>query len=292
MIGNSGTITVCIIAQDNEDIIRRCLDSCTWADEIVLVDGGSTDSTADIARRYGAQVYTRSFDYCAHQKDHALARASSQWTFLLDSDEVIPPELAGEVRQIAGSPSPEYNVYQVPRKLIDHGRWLRCCGTYPDWQYRFFRTGYLVLNLRRAHAGAIFGGATGRLDNAIIHYSFADYDDHMRRVISRTTLSALDYYQSGQRPGLLFLLAKFLLTFWHEYLVRGGIRAGIPGLMYSVARTVESFSKYAKVWEFANGTSALDLDAEVAHKRAADLDILSDEQQPELVRRAVLDTRS
>ncbi len=62
--------------------------------------------------------------------------------------------------------------------------------------------------------------------------------------------------------------------------------------MYSVARTVDSFSKYAKVWEFANGTSALDLDAEVAHKRAADLDILSDEQQPELVRRAVLDTRS
>ncbi len=292
MIGNSGTITVCIIAQDNEDIIRRCLDSCTWADEIVFVDGGSTDATPDIARRYGAKVYTRSFDYCAHQKNYALARANGEWTLLVDSDEVVSPELADEVRQIAGSSSTEHNVYQVPRKLIDHGRWLRCCGTYPDWQYRFFRTGYLVLNLRRAHAGAIFDGVAGRLNNAIIHYSFADYNHHMWRVISRTTLSALDYYQSGQRPGLLCLLAKFVLTFWHEYLVRRGIRDGIPGLMYSVARTVESFSKYAKVWEFANGTSALDLDVELAHKRAADLDILSDERQPELVRRAPLNTKA
>ena len=211
-----------MIAQDNEGIIRRCLDSCTWADEIVFVDGGSIDATAEVARQYGVKVHIRPYDYYAHQVNYALARASSQWTFLLDSDEVIPPGLAGEVRQIAGSPAPEYNGYQVPRKLIDHGRWLQCCGTYRDWQYRFFRTGYYALRLERAHPGGIMKRPVGKLQNAIIHYSFADYDDHVRRVISRTTLSALDYYQSGQRPGLLFLLAKFVLTFWHEYLVRGG----------------------------------------------------------------------
>jgi len=290
--GNSGTITVCVIAQDNEDIIQRCLESCAWADEIVFVDGGSTDATPDIARRYGAQVYTRSFDYCAHQKNYALARANGEWTLLVDSDEVVSPELADEVRQIAAASSPEYNVYQVPRKLIDHGRWLRCCGTYPDWQYRFFRTGNLVLSFKRVHTQAIFDGPAGKLKNALIHHSFDDYQDHIERALRWTTLSALDYYQAGGRPGTLYLLGKFVLTFWYEYLVRGGIRDGVPGLVYAAARTVESFSKYAKAWEFATGTSALGLDAEIARRQAADESILSDERQPELIHRAVLNARS
>ena len=273
-----------MIGQDNQGSVERALASCAWADEIVFVDGGSSDATAEIARASGARVYVRPFDYTAHQKNYCLARATGEWTFLLDTDEVISPELAAEVRAIASRPIPDYSLYHAPRKLIDHRRWLPCCGTYPDWQLRFFRTGHYALELRRAHAGGVFAEPVGKLRHPILHYSFHDLDSHMRRITDRTTLSALDYYERGCRPRGPFLFLKFFFTFWHEYCTRGGVRCGVPGLMYAAVRAVESFSKYAKVWELANDTSALDLSWELAHKQAADLALLADELQPQLLR--------
>jgi len=284
---NAGTISVCIIAQNNEDFIGRCLDSCVWADQIVLVDGGSNDATADIARQYGAEVYVRPYDYGSHQKNYCLARASGQWTFLLDSDETIPPELAAEVQEIARDLFPQHVAYKVPRRLIDHGRWVRCCGAHPDSTYRFFKTGHFVLRLHRVHADGVCRGSVGRLRNAIVHYSYSDYDDHVRRVARWTTLSALDLYERGLRPGYSYLFAKLVLTFWHEYLIRKGVLNGIPGLMASVVRAIESFSKYAKVWELATDTSSVDLKAEYERKQAADRDILADELQPEIIQHAL-----
>ncbi len=289
MSGGRDTVSVCIIAQDCEHIIRRCLDSCTWADEIVFVDGGSTDATIDIAREYSSVIYERPFDYDAHQHNYAIARANSDWTFVLDSDEVIPPELAEEVHQLIGSSPPSYNVYKVPRKLIDHGRWLRCCGTYPDYQVRFFCTGHFVYALDRVHPRGILKEPCGLLHNAILHYSFDDLADHIDRINRWSTMSALDYYHQGKRPSGLYLFVRFWVTFWHEYVLRSGIRDGIAGLMYSVVRAAESFTKYAKVWEMANGTSAMDLEGELARKRAADRDLLADERQPDLLRAAADD---
>ncbi|MCK4323460.1 MAG: glycosyltransferase family 2 protein [Armatimonadetes bacterium] len=276
------TVSVCIMAQNAEKYLRRCLDSCVWANEIVLVDGGSTDSTADVAREYDAQVYTRPFDYFAHQRNYTLARANCTWTLSLDSDEQVSPELAEEIQQLLAAGSPPYNIYRVPRKLIDHGCWLR--SEYPDYQVCFFRTGHTVRALGRMHNPAVLNEPCGKLSNAILHYSFDDLADHIDRMNRYTTLSALDKYERGRRPGLAYLLARFHLTFWQEYLLRGRIREGVPGLMYSVVRATEVFAKYAKVWELADGTSSVDIEAERARKQEADRDILADERQPDLIR--------
>ena len=279
------TVSVCIMAQNAEKYLRRCLDSCVWADEIVLVDGGSTDATADVAREYDAQVYTRPFDYFAHQRNYTLARASCTWTLSLDSDEQVSPELAEEIQQLLAAGSPPYSIYKIPRKLIDHGRWLR--SEYPDYQVCFFRTGHTVRTLGRMHNPAVLNEPCGKLCNAILHYSFDDLADHIDRMNRYTTLSAIDCYERGRRPGLPYLLARFHLTFWQEYLLRGGIREGVPGLMYSVVRATEVFAKYAKVWELADGTSSVDIEAERARKQEADRDILADERQSKLIRDAI-----
>jgi len=278
------TVSVCIMAQNAERYLHRCLASCAWADEIVLVDGGSTDGTVDVACEYNAQVYSRPFDYFAHQRNYTLARANCTWTLSLDSDEQVSPELAREIQQLLATGPPPYNIYTVPRKLIDHGRWLRCCGTYPDYQVRFFRTGHTVRTLGRMHNPHILNEPCGKLCNEILHYSFDDLADHIDRMNRYTTLSAIDRYEHGRRPGLVYLLTRFHLTFWQEYLLRGGIRDGVPGLMYSVVRATEVFAKYAKTWELADGTSSVDIEAERVRKQAADRDILADERQPDLIR--------
>ncbi len=205
----------------------------------------------------------------------------------MDCDEQVSPELAEEIQQLLAAGPPPYDIYKIPRKLVDHGRWLRCCGTYPDYQLRFFRTGHTVRTLGRVHDSSVPNEPCGKLRNAILHYSFDDLADHIARMNQYTTLSALDYYHRGKRPGLLYLLARFWLTFGQEYLLRGGIREGIPGLMYSVVRATEVFTKYAKVWELADGTSSIDIEAELARKQAADKDILADERQPELLREII-----
>ncbi len=282
--GKRYSISVCVIAQNNEGIIRRCLDSCTWANEIILVDGGSTDATVEIAREYGARVYMRPYDFSAHQYNYGAARADSDWVFVVDSDEVITPQLAEEIQQLLGGPQPPYSAYKVPRKLIDHGQWLPCCGTYPDSTVRLFAAGQFAYALARVHAGGLEKERYGVLRHPLLHYSFADLADHIARMNRHTTRAALDAYDRGRRPGYAYLLARFCLGFWYEYLVRGGIRHGVPGLMYSVVRATEVFTKYAKVWELANGTSAIDLESETARKQAADRSILEDEKQPDFLR--------
>jgi len=284
------TVSVCIMAQDNEDCLGRCLKSCSWADEIVVVDGGSTDSTVGIAKEYGAKVYCRPFDYFAHQRNFALARATCTWTFSLDADEQVSPELAEEIRQLLAAGSPPHNIYRVPRKLIDHDRWLR--SDYPDYQVRFFRTGHSVRTLGRMHNPAVRNEPWGKLRNPLLHYMLADLADHIDRMNRYTTLSAIDKYERGRRPGLAYLLARFHLTFWQEYLLRGGIRDGVPGLMFSVLRATEVFAKYAKVWELATGTSSVDMKAERERKQAADQSLLADELQPGIIREAVDNKRT
>ena len=280
----ANSISVCITAQNNEAIIRRCLDSCTWADEIVLVDGGSTDATVDIAREYGARVYVRPYDHSAHQVNYGIARMQSEWNLLLDSDEVISPELAEEIQQLLRDSEAPYRAYKVPIKLIDHGRWLPCCGTYPDHTVRLFATGHFAYALDRVHPVELYERPCGLLRHPILHYSFADLADHITRMNGYTTHAALDHYHRGYRPKGPYLLARFCLGFWYEYLVRGGIRHGVPGLMYSVVRATEVFTKYAKVWELADGTSSIDIESEMARKQMSDRSILDDERQLEFLR--------
>jgi glycosyltransferase involved in cell wall biosynthesis len=138
------TLSVAMIAMNEEANLPRTLESVRWADEIIVVDSGSKDRTIEIARSFGAKTTYHAFGGHGEQKNVALDLCTSDWTLLLDADEVLTPALQEEIRQLlacADGREPEFNAYWIPRLNLYFGRWIRHGGFYPDRKLRLFKTG-------------------------------------------------------------------------------------------------------------------------------------------------------
>ncbi len=133
-------LSVAIVAMNEEAIIGQTLESVRWAEEIVLVDSGSTDRTCDIAREYGAKVLLQAWPGFSLQKGYAFEKCTQDWILSLDADEVVTPGLAEEIRRVIDNPEP-FNGYWIPRKNLFLGKWIRFGGFYPDPKLRLFRRG-------------------------------------------------------------------------------------------------------------------------------------------------------
>src|SRR6202167_2154024 len=136
------TLSVAMIAMNEEANLPRTLESVRWADEIVVVDSGSTDRTLEIAQSCGAKTSYHAFGGHGEQKNVALDLCTSDWVLLLDADEVLTPELQAEIRALlSGAREPEFGAYSIPRLNLYFGRWIRHGGFYPDHKLRLFQRG-------------------------------------------------------------------------------------------------------------------------------------------------------
>ena len=134
------TLSVAMIAMNEEANLPRTLESVRWADEIVLVDSGSNDRTLEIAQAFGARTCYHAFGGHGEQKNVALDLCTSDWTLLLDADEVLTPELQAEILALL-SDEPEFRAYWIPRLNLYFGRWIRHGGFYPDHKLRLLKRG-------------------------------------------------------------------------------------------------------------------------------------------------------
>ena len=130
-------ISVAIITKNEEANIRGCLESVRWADDVVVVDSGSTDQTLEICRQFPARIFAEEWKGFARQKNSAIAKTRHEWVLSLDADEVVGPELAREIQSLLMR-EPDFAGYQVPRMAHYLGRFLRHCW-YPDYKLRLFR---------------------------------------------------------------------------------------------------------------------------------------------------------
>lgn len=130
-------VSVIIVTLNEADHIEDAIDSVSWADEIIVIDSGSSDGTVDIARRKGARVGARQWTGWVDQKNHAASLAVNDWLFSLDADERVTPELAREIQILVAS-EPPLRGYRVPRVTFHLGRWLRTTDFYPDFQTRLY----------------------------------------------------------------------------------------------------------------------------------------------------------
>lgn len=241
-------VSVTIITLNEAEHIAAAIDSVSWADEIIVVDSGSSDGTADLARGKGAQVVVRDWPGYVEQKNHAASLASHDWILSLDADERIPEALAAEVRRTLTS-EPREQAFRVPRVTHHLGRWIRTTDFYPDFQTRLYNRRTARWHGRHVHESVRTDGPVGRLRHEIEHYSYRDLRDHLERVNHYTSLSARQMHESGRRSGFLQLLLHPPFAFLRNYVLRRGFLDGTAGLLISIVNSYSVFLKFAKLWE-------------------------------------------
>jgi glycosyltransferase involved in cell wall biosynthesis len=244
-------VSVTIITLNEADHIAAAIDSAAWADEVIVVDSGSTDETVAIARARGARTYAREWPGYVEQKNYAASQAAHDWIFSLDADERITPALAGEIRQVL-SAEPPLHGYRVPRVTFHFGRWIRTTDFYPDFQTRLYDRRAARWRGQYVHESVDVEGGAGRLTGELQHYSYRNLDDHLERINRYSTLAARQMYESGRRARVLDLVIHPPAAFLRNYLLRRGFADGTAGLTISLVNAYSVLLKFAKLWEMNN----------------------------------------
>jgi len=246
-------LTVTIITLNEAAHIAEAIDSASFADEILVVDSGSTDATIDIARGKGVRVLSREWTGYVDQKNYAAEQASHDWIFSLDADERIPRALAEEIRGILAGDPPLHG-YRVPRVTFHLGRWIRTTDFYPDYQTRLYDRRFARWRGRYVHESVIVDGPSGQLKNDLQHYSFSDLRDQLQRINHYSTLAARQMYESGRRTGPAEILIHPPAAFLRNYILRKGFLDGTAGLTISLMNAWSVGLKFMKLWELQRAT--------------------------------------
>ncbi|MEJ2040167.1 MAG: glycosyltransferase family 2 protein, partial [Desulfosarcinaceae bacterium] len=175
-------ISATVITKNEEANIESCIQSLAWADEIVVLDSGSSDNTVSIARQYTDKVFVEKWRGMGHQKNRAVELAEGPWIVSLDADERIGPDLAQEIRRaIQGDPDA---VFAMRRKNMYQGHWIRHCGWWPDWVTRVYRKGAASYSADEIHASLQPEARVRKLKHPIEHHSFHSAADFLSRTYS------------------------------------------------------------------------------------------------------------
>lgn len=247
------TLSVAIITFNEEANIRRTLESVRWADEITVVDSGSTDRTCHIARELGAKVFVEEWKGFAAQKNSAIDKCTSDFILSIDADEEVTSELSGSIRsELSEKPSVGYF---LTRRNMFCGRWMRHGGFYPDPKLRLFARGAGRFANRPVHEDVeLIPGkkANHSLHGDLIHHAYptlSSYTEHMNRYSS---LGAGMAVAKGQdRFSIFNIVIRPVATFIYNYFFRLGFLDGREGLLLHLYHSVYVSWKYAKAWEKA-----------------------------------------
>ncbi len=248
-------ISATIITFNEAHNIREALQSLSWADEIIVVDSGSSDATLDICREFTDRIFQRGWTGYVDQKNFAVEKASHDWIFSLDADERVSVELRNEIRDLVGSGFSKPG-YRIPRVAFFMGRWIRHGDWYPDYQLRLFDRRQGRWEGGRVHESVRLPEKPDILRGEIQHYTYRSLSDYLRRLEVYSNLASFDYRQRGKRATRLSLLGHPAATFIKAYILKRGFMDGTPGFAVAVMGAVSVFFKYAKLYELQRTGSA------------------------------------
>jgi glycosyltransferase involved in cell wall biosynthesis len=249
-------LSVLIPTLDEEENLPECLESCSFASEIVVVDSGSRDATRDIAERFGATVRVREFDDHASQKNWGLDRVTHRWVLVLDADERVTPELRVEIERVLSSEA-NPSGYWIRRRNHFLGRPIRGCGWQRDKVLRLFDRTRGRYAPRRVHEKIEITGPVRNLQHHLTHYTCRDLSTWIRKAERYALLGAEEAQAKGRRPRAGDLVLRPAMRFLKQYVLQAGFRDGAEGRILCTVSAFGVFMKYAHLRELVrNGREA------------------------------------
>ena len=246
-------LSVVIIAKNEEANVGRCLESVKWADEIILIDSGSVDRTVEIAR-FGADIYSIPWRGYGLAKQAGVERASGEWIFSIDADEVVPPGLAREIREVCRLDNGA-DGYYMPRLSNFLGRWIRHSQWYPDYVLRLFsrKKGRFTDSL--VHESVEIDGEVSYLKNDLLHYSYPDLKTYFAKTVRYSELGAAEAYRAGRKAGPISMILHSVGAFYRHFIFRAGFLDGWDGFLIALLSANRAYRKYAALYSLGRSNS-------------------------------------
>lgn len=241
-------VTALVTTLNEERNIRDCLASIAWADEILLVDSGSTDETLKIAEQFKPRVLEHEYVNAAAQKNWAVPQAKHDWVLIVDADERVSPELRLEIERILLQ-GPQHPGYYIKRENYFFGRKVRYCGWQRDYVLRLFDRRKGKYEDKWVHADVTLDGEPGRIEQVLTHYTYRDWDEYFERFKRYTTWAAKDLFEAGKKAGFFNLFLRPMFRFYKQYIWHAGFLDGRTGLILCMLSAFSVFTKYAKLYE-------------------------------------------
>lgn len=236
-------LSVIIITKNEQQTIRRCLESIKWADEIIVVDSGSTDNTLAICREYTDKIYHRDWPGYGIQKNRALSLATQAWVFSIDADEIVSEALAVEIQETIKRDTAD--AYRIRRELIFYGKPIKyAVGT--DWIIRLFKRKQSRFTDDIVHEKVIVDGTVKSLKSTLYHHSFCDVNHLLEKLNKYSSLSAQTKFERGKNPSAILAVGNFLWVFFRLYFLKRGFLDGKRGLVLDFSFASAAFYRYMK----------------------------------------------
>jgi len=241
-------LSVAIITKNEEDRLPRTLEAVKdLADEIVVVDSGSTDRTVEIAKRYGAKVFIEDWKGYGEQKNSALQKTTGEWILFLDADEVVSKELKNLIKEKIENPTADG--YFLKRQTVYLGKEIKHIWN-NDWVLRLVKRSANPRWVGSIHEKLLLDGKTEYLRGGVLyHYTYRSLLEHLQKSLLYAKLSAEEYYKRGKKPLLFKIIFAPLWAFFKIYLLKLGFLDGIRGFFIAWSYAINSFAKYAILWD-------------------------------------------
>lgn len=241
------SLSVILIVKNEAAVIRRCLESVAWADEIIVLDSGSTDATVKICRDCKARVeVTADWPGFGRQKNRALDLATGDWVLSIDADEWVTEGLRGEIQAAMAMPGAQ-DAFRMPRLSSYCGRFMRHSGWWPGYVTRLFRRGRARFSDKLVHEKVIVQGAVGTLRTPLMHESYRDLEQVLSKVNTYSSAGAAMARQQGRRASLSGAVLRGLWSFFHTYFLRAGFLDGREGFMLAISDAEVKYYRTVKI---------------------------------------------